>query len=68
MLRDLTLPRDGPAEPLAELARRRGLRYSRAHVRAAVERHPNPGSLLALVEVAPTLGLQTSAGRGDLES
>ena len=68
MLRDLTLPVDGPAEPLAELARRRGLRYSRAHVRAAVERHPNPGSLLALVEVAPTLGLETSAGRGDLES
>lgn len=39
MLRELTLPADGPAEALAEVVRRRGLRYSRAHVRAAVGRH-----------------------------
>lgn len=68
MLRDLSLPSDGPGEALAELARRLGLRYSRTHVRAAIERHPQPGSLLAFVEVARTLGLEPTAGRADIET
>lgn len=69
MMRDLaSLPSDGPALALAEAARRRGLRYSRAHVRGLVERHPQAGSLLALVEVAPALGLKPTAGQGDLET
>lgn len=68
MFHDFTTPTDGPAEVLAEVARRRGLRYSRAHVRAAVGRHPQPTSLLAVVEVAPALGLEPTAGQGDLET
>lgn len=58
---------DGPAQVLSELARRRGLRYSRTHVRAALARHPEPSSLLALVEVAPSLGLKATAGQAELE-
>jgi uncharacterized membrane protein len=61
------VPADGPAQVLSELARRRGLRYSRTHVRAALERHPQPTSLLALVEVAPSLGLKATAGQAELE-
>jgi uncharacterized membrane protein len=64
----LEAPADGPAQVLSEVARRRGLRYSRAHVRAALERHPEPSSLLALVEVAPSLGLRATAGQGDMEA
>lgn len=60
-------PADDPAQVLSELARRRGLRYSRAHVREALERHPEPSSLLALVEVAPSLGLKATAGQAELE-
>ena len=62
------LPSDSPAMALAETARRRGLRYSRAHVRERMDRHPQAGSLLALVEVAPSLGLKPTAGEGDLET
>ncbi|HZI15897.1 MAG TPA: cysteine peptidase family C39 domain-containing protein, partial [Myxococcus sp.] len=68
MTEPASLPSDGPALALAEAARRRGLRYSRAHVRGLVERHPQAGSLLALVEVAPMLGLEPTAGQGDLEA
>jgi uncharacterized membrane protein len=67
MLRDPSIPGDGPAEVLAEAARRLGLRYTRAHVRATLARHARPGSLLALVQEAPSLGLRATAGQGDLE-
>jgi uncharacterized membrane protein len=62
------LPSDTPAEALAEAARRRGLGYSRGYVRERMEAHPQAGSLLALVEVAPGLGLKPTAGQGDLET
>lgn len=65
MLRDFSVPEDGPAEVLAELVHRLGLRYSRGHVRALLERHANPGSLLALVDVARALGVETTAGRAE---
>lgn len=68
MLRDPSIPSDGPAEVLAEAARRLGLRYSRTHVRATLARHAQPRSLLALVEGAPSLGLKATAGQGDLEA
>jgi uncharacterized membrane protein len=68
MLRDPDVPSDGPAEVLAEVARRLGLRYSRAHIRELLARHTQPGSLLALAQVAPTLGLEVTAGQGDLET
>ena len=64
----LDLPSDGPAPMLAETARRRGLRYSRAHVRALLEHQQRPGSLLALVRAASELGLKATAGQGDLET
>jgi uncharacterized membrane protein len=61
-------PTDGPAEVLAEVARRRGLRYSSAHVRSAMAQHAAPMSLLALVEVAPSLGLKPTAGEAELDA
>jgi uncharacterized membrane protein len=67
MLRDPDVPSDGPAEVLAEVARRLGARYSRTHVRELLAHHPQPGSLLALVQGAPSLGLKATAGQGDLE-
>jgi len=67
MLGDPDVPSDGPAEVLAEVARRRGARYSRTHVRELLAHHPQPGSLLALVRGAPSLGLKATAGQGDLE-
>jgi uncharacterized membrane protein len=68
MREPVPLPSDGPALALAEAARRRGRRYSREHVFGLMGRHPQAGSLLALVEVAPLLGLEPSAGQGDLET
>ncbi|HYO58699.1 hypothetical protein, partial [Archangium sp.] len=68
MLRAPDIPSDGPAEILAEVARRLGLRYSRTHVRELLARHARPGSLLALAQVAPALGLEATAGQGDLET
>ena len=68
MSESVALPSDGPALALAEAARRRGRRYSREHVLGLIQRHPRAGSLLALVEVAPTLGLKPTAGQGDLET
>ncbi|QRN95162.1 hypothetical protein JRI60_39720 [Archangium violaceum] len=68
MLRDSSLPHDTPALALAEVVRRRGLRYSRAHVREAFRSHPQPTSLLAAVEVARSVGLEPTAGQGDLET
>jgi uncharacterized membrane protein len=68
MLSDPDVPSDGPAEVLAEAARRQGRRYSRTHVRETLARHAQPGSLLALVQVAPSLGLKATAGQADLET
>lgn len=68
MLSDPDVPSDGPAEVLAEAARRLGLRYSRVHVRQRLASHERPDSLLALVRVAPSLGLKATAGQADLET
>jgi uncharacterized membrane protein len=68
MLRDPDVPSDGPAEVLAEVLQRLHLRYSRTHVRESLARHAQPGSLLALVQTAPSLGLKATAGQGDLET
>ncbi|HYO64682.1 MAG TPA: vitamin K epoxide reductase family protein [Archangium sp.] len=68
MLRDPDVPSDDPAEVLAEVARRLGLRYSRTHVREVLARHAQPGTLLALAQEAPALGLDVTAGQGDLET
>ncbi|WP_306818653.1 vitamin K epoxide reductase family protein [Archangium lipolyticum] len=68
MLRAPGVPSDGPAEVLAEAARRLGLRYSRTHVRQVLGHHERPGSLLALVQGASSLGLKATAGQGDLET
>jgi uncharacterized membrane protein len=68
MLRAPAVPSDGPAEVLAEAARRLGLRYSRAHVRQVLGHHERPGSLLALVQGASSLGLKATAGQADLET
>ncbi len=68
MLRDPDVPSDDPAEVLAEVARRLGLRYSRTYVREVLARHAQPGSLLALAQEAPVLGLDVTAGQGDLET
>ena len=68
MLRDPDVPSDGPAEVLAEVVRRLRLRYSRTHVRETLAGHVQPGSLLALVQTAPALGLKATAGQGDLET
>lgn len=68
MLRDPDVPSDGPAEVLAEVVRRLGLRYSRTHVREILARHAQPGTLLALAQEAPALGLDVTAGQGDLET
>lgn len=68
MMSALELPEDGLVPMLHEAARRRGLRYSRAHVRALLERQERPGSLLSLVRAAPELGLKATAGQADLET
>ena len=59
------IPTDGPESALARVTRRLHLRYSNTYVARAVARHPQPSSLLALVEVAPTLGLKVTPGRTD---
>ena len=57
------IPTDGPESALGRIARRLHLRYSNTFVARAVARHPQPSSLLALVEVASTLGLKVTPGR-----
>ena len=59
------IPTDGPETVLGQAARRSKLRYSRTYVGRAVASHPQPGSLLALVEVAGDLGIKTTAGKTD---
>jgi len=62
------VPADGPSQVLTEACRRRGLRYTRGHVREVLARHSEPTSLLALVETAPLLGLKAVAGQAELET
>ena len=57
------IPTDGPETVLGQAARRLGLRYSRTFVARAVASHRQPSSLLALVEVAKSLGIETTAGQ-----
>jgi uncharacterized membrane protein len=59
------IPTDGPETVLGQAARRLGLRYSRTFVARAVASHRQPSSLLALVDVAKTLGIETTAGQTD---
>jgi uncharacterized membrane protein len=59
------IPTDGPEAALARVGRRLHIRYSNTYVARQVARHPQPNSLLALVEVAPELGLKVMPGRTD---
>ncbi|MGH2755745.1 MAG: vitamin K epoxide reductase family protein [Actinomycetota bacterium] len=59
----LDIPSDGPDAALVYVVRRLRLPYSRVHVNKAVLEHPQPNSLLALVEVAAGLGLDTKPAR-----
>ncbi|HKQ61311.1 MAG TPA: vitamin K epoxide reductase family protein [Candidatus Polarisedimenticolaceae bacterium] len=51
----------GPADALAAAARHLGLDPDPTDLRARFERHPAPQSLLALVQVASTLGIEARA-------
>ena len=65
------IPNEGPEGVLARVTRRLGLRYSNTFVTRVVASHPRPNSLLALVEVAPALGLKVTAGQteaGELDA
>lgn len=57
------IPTDGPETVLGQAARRLKLRHSRTYVARAVASHPQPSSLLALVEVAKDLGIKVTPGR-----
>jgi len=57
------IPTDGPEAALARAARHLKLRYSNTFIARAVLTHPNPTSLLALVEAAAKLGIKVTAGR-----
>ncbi|HEY7876249.1 MAG TPA: vitamin K epoxide reductase family protein [Actinomycetota bacterium] len=55
-----TVPGDGPEASLARVARRLRLPYSRGFVARMVAAHPKAQTLLAVVEVAPSLGLKAT--------
>ena len=59
------IPNDGPETALGHAVRRLRVRHSRTFVARAVASHPQPTSLLALVEVARDLGLEVTAGRAE---
>lgn len=59
------VPSDGPDSVLFHMARRLRLRYSQAFVVQAISAHPNPGSLLALVEVANRMGTKTMPAKAE---
>jgi uncharacterized membrane protein len=61
------VPADDPGAVLLRLVRRLKLPYSARLVSAVVSGHPQPQSLLALVQVAPTLGLRITAARVEPE-
>lgn len=52
------IPSDGPDAALLRVVERWRLPYSRSFVGRAVAAHPRPRSLLALVQVAPTIGIK----------
>lgn len=60
-------PEDEPGVVLLRLVRKLRLPYSSRLVSAAVAGHPQPQSLLALVQVAPNLGLRITAARVEPE-
>ncbi|MDQ4025484.1 MAG: cysteine peptidase family C39 domain-containing protein [Actinomycetota bacterium] len=62
-----TVPADEPSVVLLRLVRKMRLPYSGRLVSAAVAAHPQPQSLLALVQVAPRLGLRITAARVEPE-
>ncbi|HJR46316.1 MAG TPA: vitamin K epoxide reductase family protein [Actinomycetota bacterium] len=62
---DTRIPADGPDMALYRMARKLRLRYSQAFVVRAIAAHPRPNSLLALVEVASTMGVKTTPARTD---
>lgn len=57
------IPADGPAPVLSRVARKLRLRYSQAFVVQAVVAHPQPDTLLAVVDVARKMGLQSTPAR-----
>lgn len=57
------IPTDDPGVALLRLVRKAKLPYSRRFVSGAVGSHPQPQSLLALVQVAPLVGLRVTAAR-----
>lgn len=59
------LPTDAPDAVLSRVVGRLRLPYSGSDITNAIAAHPRPNSLLALVEVATTLGVKTTAGRAD---
>lgn len=59
------VPSDGPDSVLFHMARRLRLRYSQSFVVQAISAHPNPGSLLALVEVANRMGTKTIPAKAE---
>jgi uncharacterized membrane protein len=61
------VPTDEPSVVLLRLVRKMRLPYSARLVSAAVAAHPQPQSLLALVQVAPGLGLRITAARVEPE-
>lgn len=58
-----TITGDGPDAVLLRLVRRLRLPYSPSFVAARITSHPQPTSLLALVEVGAQLGMKITAGR-----
>lgn len=61
------VPADEPGVVLLRLVRKMRLPYSARLVSAAVAAHAQPQSLLALVQVAPDLGLRVTAARVEPE-
>lgn len=57
------IPTDDPGVVLLRLVRKAKLPYSSRFVSGAVGTHPQPQSLLALVQVAPLVGLRVTAAR-----
>lgn len=55
------IPSDGPEASLARVVRRLRLPYSRGFVARLVAAHPRAQTLLAVTEVAPSLGLKATA-------
>ncbi|HEX2295391.1 MAG TPA: vitamin K epoxide reductase family protein [Actinomycetota bacterium] len=61
------VPGDDPGVVLFRLARRMRLPYSSRFVSNAVAMHPQPQSLLSIVQVAPHLGMRVTAARVEPE-